>query len=266
MGNNSKIKIMSNVPDSQVLRCRRCGEDDNDEEDFMGMPAKRNIRRDGPHIYFYDGIDEETHLIFIKMFNKATDYLMSKYRDIIPLTGGMIPEGISIHINSPGGDAVSSLAIYDTIKESDVPVFGIVEGMAASGASIMLCACERRLMTKNSMVLCHELRSISGGKWSELIDDHENNELLMKKIKDIYTEETKIPAKELTNLLTHDLYWDAEKCKKYGIVDSVIGASDKKEQNQKAGKKKAAAPKSVKKEKNSTAKADENIEKKEGDN
>ena len=44
----------------------------------------------------------------------------------------------------------------------------------------------------------------------------------MERIKQIYREHTKIPTKKLNEVLKHDLWWDAETCLKYGLVDEII--------------------------------------------
>ena len=44
----------------------------------------------------------------------------------------------------------------------------------------------------------------------------------MEKIKKIYKENTRIPKKELDNILKHDLWWEAEKCLEYGLVDEIL--------------------------------------------
>ena len=54
-------------------------------------------------------------------------------------------------------------------------------------------------------------------------DDMTNNELLMKTIKEIYEQYTKIPRKQLNEILKHDLWWDAKTCLEYGLVDEIIG-------------------------------------------
>ena len=43
----------------------------------------------------------------------------------------------------------------------------------------------------------------------------------MEKIKDIYIEHAEIPKKELSELLKHDLWLNADKCLKYGLVDEI---------------------------------------------
>ena len=50
------------------------------------------------------------------------------------------------------------------------------------------------------------------GKYEDLKDDMKNNDLLMKTIKSIYVEHTKIPKRQLNKILKHDLWWDAETC------------------------------------------------------
>ena len=44
----------------------------------------------------------------------------------------------------------------------------------------------------------------------------------MKKIKEIYEKHTKIPKNKLDDILKHDLWWDAETCLQYGLVDEII--------------------------------------------
>ena len=138
-----------------------------------------------------------------------------------------ITENIYLHINSPGGSVTSALALYDFIKSFPMVCVGIVEGMAASGASILLCACAMRQMTKTSVVLCHELRHIGFGyvheTWRNIQDQYENDKFFMEKMKEIYLEETKIPAETIDEALSHDLYWGIDKCKEYELCDFVCG-------------------------------------------
>ena len=60
------------------------------------------------------------------------------------------------------------------------------------------------------------------GQVQEMQDDMQNSEMLMEKIRNIYRKYTKIPKKELDNILKHDIWWEAEKCLEYGLVDELI--------------------------------------------
>ena len=59
-------------------------------------------------------------------------------------------------------------------------------------------------------------------EYPEMQDDMENSDMLMKKIISIYEEHTQIPKKEISNLLKRDIWWEAETCLKYGLVDELV--------------------------------------------
>ena len=217
-----------------------------DQEELL---IKRNVFSIGSDVYFFDSIDEETFAIFIREMNAAKDYLIKSQAPTI-LESGALSETITLHINCPGGNVIESLAIYDFIQNFPLPVVGIVEGAAASGGSIILCACSYRLMTEHSMILCHELSSGAIGKYSSLVDSHKTNEIFMRQIKNIYMKDTSIPEKELDDILRHDIYWDADESLKYGLVNSIIGRETDDEEIKLETKKKSTSKtkKSSKKE------------------
>lgn len=197
--------------------------DDGEVEDYTTLKG-RNVCRQGNHIYFYDSIDDETQMWLQQSMNAAYEEAVINNAREITKTGS-ISDNVYIHINSPGGSVTSSLALYDFIKTFPVAVVGIVEGIAASGASVLLCGCQLREMTESSSVLVHELRSWdpSVKKWSEIKDDYENNKYLMDKVKSIYLKETLIPQQTIDDVLSHDVYWDAEKCIEYELCDVIVG-------------------------------------------
>jgi len=80
---------------------------------------------------------------------------------------------------------------------------------------------EKRYVRPNAYMLIHQLSSGCWGKMSEIEDEFKNLQELMDKIKEFYKENTKIPKKELTELLKHDLWLNADKCIQYGLADEV---------------------------------------------
>ena len=77
-------------------------------------------------------------------------------------------------------------------------------------------------MNRHSFMLIHQLSSGLWGKYEELKDDMENCNLFMEMIYKIYSEHTKIPRKKLDEILKRDLWFDAETCLKYGLIDEII--------------------------------------------
>ena len=71
-------------------------------------------------------------------------------------------------------------------------------------------------------MLIHQLSSGFWGKYAEIEDEKKNCDKLMELIKSIYGEYTKVPEEKIDELLKHDLWWDAETCLEYGLVDKII--------------------------------------------
>ena len=80
----------------------------------------------------------------------------------------------------------------------------------------------RRYMSRNSYMLIHQLSTGFWGTYSNFEDEKQNLDLMMKNIKNVYKEYTKIPMKKLNEILKHDLMWDAKTCLEYGMVDEII--------------------------------------------
>jgi ATP-dependent protease ClpP protease subunit len=114
------------------------------------------------------------------------------------------------------------MSAVDYIKSSQIPVTSVIDGCAASAATLMSVVAKKRLMREHSFMLIHQLSSISWGKFEELKDEMTNNELLMRTITDIYTQYTRIPKKKLKEMLKRDLWWDAKTCLEYGLIDDII--------------------------------------------
>lgn len=132
------------------------------------------------------------------------------------------PMHIYLHINSHGGSVFAGLAAVDHIRKSDVPITSIVDGCAASAATMMSIVADHRMIYEHSFMLIHQLSSGTWGKYEELKDDMKNNDLLMKTIKSLYQEHTKIPKTKLSQMLKHDLWFDAKTCLRYGLVDEIL--------------------------------------------
>ena len=168
-------------------------------------------------IYFYSGVSRPKILKLNKGIYNLNVSMLSK-------TGPLEydPPPIKLHINSYGGSVFAGLSAVDYIINSKIPIHTVIDGCAASAATLMSCVAEKRYMHRHACMLVHQLSGLMWGKFQEMQDDMQNSEMLMEKIKDIYRKYTKIPKKELDNILKHDIWWEAEKCLEYGLVDELI--------------------------------------------
>ena len=94
--------------------------------DFNVVDASHN------RIYFYSGVTRPKVLKLNKFIFNLNINMLSK---TIPLE--YEPPPIKLHINSYGGSVFAGLAALDYIKNSKVPVHTIIDGCAASAATLI---------------------------------------------------------------------------------------------------------------------------------
>lgn len=185
-----------------------------EEEDDTSGENYKKITRENNHIYFYAEVDRQNIFELIELIRKCEiDNIITAHKNCLD----DIP--IFIHISSFGGLLFDAFTAIDVIQACKVPVHTIIDGPTASAGTLISVVGNKRYMRPNAYMLIHQLSSSSWGKMTELEDEHENNTMLMKRIKDIYMENASIPKKQLSEILKHDLWWDLNKCVSYGLVD-----------------------------------------------
>jgi ATP-dependent protease ClpP protease subunit len=175
------------------------------------------VERKNNKIYFYTEVKRVKNLRLNLAIQEISNDMLNRANVL-----GVDPGTIDLHINSYGGSVHAGFSSVDYILNSKVPVTTIIDGCAASAATIMSVCGAHRKMNKHAYMLIHQLSSGMWGKYAEMQDKMENCDRFMEMIVDIYKEHTKIPKKELDNILKHDLWWDAQTCLKYGLVDEII--------------------------------------------
>jgi len=180
--------------------------------------ADKSVAIEENRIYFYAPVIESTILDLNKAI-RALDIEMQCLS--IRFGGGTFP--IELHIHSGGGDLFSGLAAVDTIRSVKTPVHTYVDGSAASAATLMSLAGDKRYIYKNSFMLIHQLSTMMvEGTHEQFKDEFENQQRLMNRIKALYREKASMSDEILEDLLKHDLWLDADKCLEYGLVDKVL--------------------------------------------
>ena len=168
-------------------------------------------------IYFYADINRGNILILTKILKTLNNDLL--YNAQIQSRD---PADIYLHINSYGGNIFDGFAGMDTILNLDVNVNTVIDGACASAATFLSIAGDKRFMHEHSYILIHQLSTSYWGKYDELVDDMESNDKLMKAMKNIYKQYTKIPMKKLDEILKHDIWLTSEEAENYGLIDEVI--------------------------------------------
>ena len=186
-------------------------------EATLGGDKDIKISSNENHIYFYASVTKSSILELNTEIKRITRNLQRMAADY-----NINPPPIYLHINSYGGSVFAAFAAIDTIQYNPIPIYTIIEGAAASAATMMSVYGKKRYITKSSHMLVHQLSSGFWGKMAEIEDEKKNLDNLMKAIKKVYKKKSTIPKEKLDEVLKHDLWWKSKKCLKYGLVDKII--------------------------------------------
>lgn len=133
---------------------------------------------------------------------------------------------ITLYINSPGGEVISGLAVYDYIRIMEAPVNTVCIGTAASMGAVLFLAGKERKMLKHTRLMIHDpsygCGELKGRKSHEI--QHELNELnkVRKMLAGIISERTGKSIKEIYKVTARDTYYSAEEAVRFGLATKII--------------------------------------------
>lgn len=131
---------------------------------------------------------------------------------------------IHFYLNSPGGDVIATLAIYDTMQMISCPVATYCVGQAASGAAVLLAGGTKgkRYCLPNGRVMMHQPAGGVSGQISDI--EIQANEILRYRdvLNHILSSHTGKPIEQIAKDTDRDFFLTAEAAKDYGLVDSLL--------------------------------------------
>ncbi len=136
---------------------------------------------------------------------------------------------IDIYINSPGGNVIDGLAIYDTMQLIKPQVSTICVGLAASMAAVLMTggAPGKRYALPNCKLLIHQPWGGFQGQASD-IEIHAREMLETKRrLTEIIAHHTGQSVKQIEKDSDRDHYFTADEALKYGLVDQIIRPDSK---------------------------------------
>ncbi len=128
---------------------------------------------------------------------------------------------LNVFINSPGGDVFAAQAIHFMLKRHKAEVNVYVDGLAASGASLVAMAGDTVIMPEGAMMMIHNPWTFAAGDardFRKLADD-------LDKVRDsmvvAYESRSALTKEEIIELLDVETWLSAEDCKEYGFCDEI---------------------------------------------
>ena len=137
-------------------------------------------------------------------------------------------EPITIYWNSPGGEWPHGMAIYDVIKgcRSHVTMIGL--GMVRSMGTIVMQACDERILTSNCDFMIHDGTEELGGTPKTVESWARYSKLTRDKMYKIYRDEIikkhpKFTLAKVEEMCSHDCIMTPSFAVDLGLADKVVG-------------------------------------------
>jgi ATP-dependent protease ClpP protease subunit len=136
-------------------------------------------------------------------------------RDLADVSGPL-----EVHVNSPGGEVFEGLAIYNALMaRKDVTV--MIDGMAASIASVIAMAGNPVIMARQSQMMIHDGFAQAIGNAQDLRDLAEHLERSSNQIAEIYSEHTGKPKAYWRELMKAETWLTSQEAIDIGLADRM---------------------------------------------
>jgi len=147
---------------------------------------------------------------------------------------------IDVHIHCNGGDVLEGWAIYDRLRATGKTITTVVDGTAASMATVIMMAApkERRKAYANAQILVHNPwldPAWIGNMGMATADDLEKAAQQLKeqqdRILDLYVERCGCDREEMAALMAEDKFISVERAMELGMVGEIIAPISAKRVN-----------------------------------
>lgn len=151
---------------------------------------------------------------------------------------------VNLHINSNGGLVFEGITIHNILKGSDKTVNVIIDGLAASIASVIAMCGDTVKMYPTSQMMIHNCWTYGCGNANDFRKLADQMDKIMESSKVAYLDKAKdkLTEEKLTELLDNESYLTAQECFDLGLCDEIIGVDTSKKEESKVDKEKDDEP------------------------
>lgn len=142
------------------------------------------------------------------------------HADIVAALAGL--EGdIKVRLNSGGGIASEGAAIYSTLSTYDGDVAMVIEGIAASAASLIAMAGDTITMSDGAVLMIHDPMNITIGNSADHAKTIEELEAYAKAYARIYAKRSGKSADDCREIMKAETWFDGDQAVEAGFADEA---------------------------------------------
>lgn len=128
---------------------------------------------------------------------------------------------ITLRINSPGGSVFDGTAIYNRLKDHAPGVDVMIDGLAASIASVIAMAGSKITMAENALLMIHNASGVVMGNAEDMRQLADTLDKIDGTIAATYARRTGKPAGEMAALMDAETWFTAAEAKEAGFIDEI---------------------------------------------
>lgn len=159
--------------------------------------------------------------IHLYVYAEVTNAMATEIRNALTRARG---RPVTLHVNSHGGSPFAAMAIASMLRAHG-GVRAIVDGLAASAASVVLMGAKIISMPSNSMLMIHRAAGEVAGNAGDLREAAGGLDTVDQQMAVIYAARTGLPAERILSMLEGAGTWlTADEAKALGFADEVLPA------------------------------------------
>jgi ATP-dependent protease ClpP protease subunit len=136
---------------------------------------------------------------------------------------------IELHLNSPGGDMFDGIAIFNTLVSHRARVEVMVDGLAASAASVIAMAGDRIVMGRGTQMMIHEAWGICAGPAGDMRAMANRLDQSSDNIAGFYAVRAGGSAASWRERMHAETWYTADEAVKAGLADDVAAGDESRE-------------------------------------
>lgn len=130
------------------------------------------------------------------------------------------PGAVTLHINSPGGDALEGAALMAEIERHGA-VTVRVQGIAASAATLPMIAAKNVFLHSAAMIMIHEPSTFAGGTADQLRDTASLLDKMSATYAEAYSRHTGHPVSRIAAWMKSETWLTAEEAVELRFADKI---------------------------------------------
>ena len=135
---------------------------------------------------------------------------------------------INLWINSPGGDCIAASRIYSMLMDYPDEVIVIIDGIAASAASVIAMAGTKVLMAPTALMMIHNPATSAFGDYRDMNKAIDLLNEVKESIINAYQLKTGMSRTVISHLMDAETWMDATKAKELGFIDGILNRDETK--------------------------------------